>query len=163
MSDIRTLDTSTWGQSGTVAERNRVLRNTYWLLALSLVPTVLGAWLGVATGITASLGGGLVHVFGVDHLLELVDVDLFDVLLARGPLAGLEADDAADDLHDARADDGLVLHHQQPHPHDTCRHRTGWARRPRFMRGPGLPCSPGWHCGAGVDPQPSDADQTCRQ
>jgi modulator of FtsH protease len=33
-----------------VAERNRVLRNTYWLLALSMVPTVLGAWLGVATG-----------------------------------------------------------------------------------------------------------------
>jgi modulator of FtsH protease len=40
-------------------ERNRVLRNTYWLLALSLVPTVLGAWLGVATGITRSLTGGL--------------------------------------------------------------------------------------------------------
>jgi modulator of FtsH protease len=40
-------------------ERNRVLRNTYWLLALSLVPTVLGAWLGVATGITRGLGGGL--------------------------------------------------------------------------------------------------------
>ena len=59
MSDIRTLDTATWGRSGTLAERNRVLRNTYWLLALSLVPTVLGAWLGVATGITASLGGGL--------------------------------------------------------------------------------------------------------
>ena len=33
------------------AQRNRVLRNTYWLLALSLVPTVLGAWLGMATGI----------------------------------------------------------------------------------------------------------------
>ena len=59
MSDLRTLDTATWGRSGTLAERNRVLRNTYWLLALSLVPTVLGAWLGVATGITASLGGGL--------------------------------------------------------------------------------------------------------
>ena len=59
MSDIRTLDNATWGRSGTLAERNRVLRNTYWLLALSLVPTVLGAWLGVATGITASLGSGL--------------------------------------------------------------------------------------------------------
>ena len=59
MSDIRTLDTATWGQSSTLAERNRVLRNTYWLLALSLVPTVLGAWLGVATGITASLSGGV--------------------------------------------------------------------------------------------------------
>jgi FtsH-binding integral membrane protein len=27
--------------------RHRVLRNTYWLLALSMLPTVLGAWLGV--------------------------------------------------------------------------------------------------------------------
>ncbi len=34
----------------TVESRNRVLRNTYWLLALSMVPTVLGAWIGVATG-----------------------------------------------------------------------------------------------------------------
>jgi modulator of FtsH protease len=33
-----------------VAQRNRVLRNTYWLLALSMVPTVLGAWIGVSTG-----------------------------------------------------------------------------------------------------------------
>jgi modulator of FtsH protease len=34
--------------SSTLAlSQNRVLRNTYWLLALSLVPTVLGAWLGV--------------------------------------------------------------------------------------------------------------------
>jgi modulator of FtsH protease len=39
------------GGSVTTAEtRNRVLRNTYWLLALSMVPTVLGAWVGVATG-----------------------------------------------------------------------------------------------------------------
>jgi modulator of FtsH protease len=59
MSDLRTLDTSSWGPSGELAQRNRVLRNTYWLLALSLVPTVLGAWLGVASGITQSLGGGL--------------------------------------------------------------------------------------------------------
>jgi len=40
-------------------ERQRVMRNTYWLLALSLLPTVLGAWVGVATGITRSLAGGL--------------------------------------------------------------------------------------------------------
>jgi modulator of FtsH protease len=40
-------------------QRNRVLRNTYWLLALSLIPTVLGAWVGVATGITRSMTGGL--------------------------------------------------------------------------------------------------------
>jgi FtsH-binding integral membrane protein len=30
-----------------IAVRHRVLRNTYWLLALSMLPTVLGAWLGV--------------------------------------------------------------------------------------------------------------------
>lgn len=36
---------STTGQS--ILVRNRVLRNTYLLLALSMVPTVLGAWLGV--------------------------------------------------------------------------------------------------------------------
>jgi modulator of FtsH protease len=35
-------------------ERQRVLRNTYWLLALSMIPTVLGAWVGMATGITAA-------------------------------------------------------------------------------------------------------------
>jgi modulator of FtsH protease len=39
------------------AQRNKVLRNTYWLLTLSLIPTVLGAWIGVATGITQSLNG----------------------------------------------------------------------------------------------------------
>ena len=43
----------------TPEQRNKVLRNTYWLLALSLLPTVLGAWIGVSTGITRSLGGGL--------------------------------------------------------------------------------------------------------
>ena len=50
-----------WGRFGaptvSAEQRNRVLRNTYWLLALSMVPTVLGAWVGMATGITASLGG----------------------------------------------------------------------------------------------------------
>lgn len=40
-------------------QRNRVLRNTYWLLALSMVPTVLGAWVGVSTGIMASMGAGM--------------------------------------------------------------------------------------------------------
>jgi modulator of FtsH protease len=54
---LRTID---YGQAlPAVEQRNRVLRNTYWLLALSLVPTVLGAWLGVATGMVRGLGGGL--------------------------------------------------------------------------------------------------------
>ena len=40
-------------------ERNRVLRNTYWLLALSMVPTVLGAWIGVASGISRAMTPGI--------------------------------------------------------------------------------------------------------
>jgi modulator of FtsH protease len=47
------------GSGALAVERNRVLRNTYWLLALSLVPTVLGAWIGVKTGIMASMGLGM--------------------------------------------------------------------------------------------------------
>jgi len=57
---VQTLEPSgRFGYAMSQAQRNKVLRNTYWLLALSLVPTVLGAWLGVATGITQSLSGGL--------------------------------------------------------------------------------------------------------
>ena len=40
-------------------ERNRVLRNTYALLALSMIPTVAGAWLGVATGMLKGMGSGM--------------------------------------------------------------------------------------------------------
>jgi modulator of FtsH protease len=36
--------------------RHRVLRNTYWLLALSMVPTIFGAWLGVVTNFTMFSG-----------------------------------------------------------------------------------------------------------
>jgi modulator of FtsH protease len=59
-----------------VAERNRVLRNTYWLLALSMVPTVLGAWVGLATGINTMLSPGiglivfLVGAFGFMFAIE---------------------------------------------------------------------------------------------
>ena len=40
-------------------QRNRVLRNTYWLLALSMVPTVLGAWIGVQTGLARAMSPGI--------------------------------------------------------------------------------------------------------
>ena len=57
---VHTMEPSgRFGYAMSQAQRNKVLRNTYWLLALSLIPTVLGAWVGVATGITQSLGGGL--------------------------------------------------------------------------------------------------------
>lgn len=49
-----------YAEAGALAEqRSRVLRNTYWLLALSLVPTVLGAWIGVTTGVVAQMGIGM--------------------------------------------------------------------------------------------------------
>ena len=48
------------------ATRNRVLRNTYWLLALSMLPTILGAWIGVRSGIASALtpGVGMVVFLG---------------------------------------------------------------------------------------------------
>ncbi|HRL23040.1 MAG TPA: Bax inhibitor-1/YccA family protein [Alcaligenes sp.] len=58
--------------------RNRVLRNTYWLLALSMVPTVLGALLGLTSGINRVMGASpglsaivfLVGAFGLMFLVE---------------------------------------------------------------------------------------------
>ena len=47
------------GSGALAVDRNRVLRNTYWLLALSLVPTVLGAWIGVSTGIAQAMSPGM--------------------------------------------------------------------------------------------------------
>jgi modulator of FtsH protease len=47
------------GAGALAAQRNRVLRNTYWLLALSMVPTVLGAWIGVSTGIASMMSPGI--------------------------------------------------------------------------------------------------------
>lgn len=44
-------------------DSNRVLRNTYWLLTLTLLPTVLGAWFGIASGVSYYLSGGLGLVF----------------------------------------------------------------------------------------------------
>lgn len=64
------------GSGALTGERNRVLRNTYWLLALSLVPTVLGAWVGVTTGVMARMGMGLstviflVGAFGLMFSIE---------------------------------------------------------------------------------------------
>ena len=56
------LNNTGFGTGVNLQERNRVLRNTYWLLTLSLIPTVLGAWLGVSTGITKAVMGGWVGI-----------------------------------------------------------------------------------------------------
>jgi modulator of FtsH protease len=74
---LQTTDfTGYTGQVTSQDQRNRVLRNTYWLLALSMVPTVLGAWIGVTTGLTRSMGAGmsaivfLVGAFGFIFAIE---------------------------------------------------------------------------------------------
>ncbi len=52
--------TTAYAPSGALAQqRNRVLRNTYWLLSLSMVPTVFGAWVGLSTGITRAMTPGV--------------------------------------------------------------------------------------------------------
>lgn len=48
----------TYDVSANRAVRHRVLRNTYWLLALSMIPTVLGAYIGIQTRLPI-MGGGL--------------------------------------------------------------------------------------------------------
>jgi len=64
------------GSGSVLEQRNRVLRNTYWLLALSMVPTVLGAWVGVSTGIMNAMGAGmsaivfLAGAFGFIYAIE---------------------------------------------------------------------------------------------
>jgi modulator of FtsH protease len=64
------------GEFSSVEQRNKVLRNTYWLLALSMVPTVLGAWIGVSTGLVRAMSPGvglvvfLVGSFGLMFAIE---------------------------------------------------------------------------------------------
>lgn len=64
------------GSLTSVEQRHRVLRNTYWLLALSMIPTVLGAWAGLATGWinalppVASMIVFLAGAFGLMFLIE---------------------------------------------------------------------------------------------
>ena len=60
------------GGSAYGVDTNRVLRNTYWLLALSMVPTVLGAWIGLQTGIVSHMTPGasfLVFMIGAYGLM----------------------------------------------------------------------------------------------
>lgn len=74
------LDTQVLHPTDTLAsaagQRRRVLRNTYALLALSMLPTVLGAWIGMRTGVGAVLSGGvglvvfLVGAFGFMLAIE---------------------------------------------------------------------------------------------
>jgi modulator of FtsH protease len=56
----------TYDVSAVRAGRHQVLRNTYWLLALSMIPTVLGAYIGVTTRLPIMSGGlGLILFLAV--------------------------------------------------------------------------------------------------
>ena len=77
--NVQQIDPGSYGagsQVHSVAQRNRVLRNTYWLLALSMIPTVLGAWIGVSTGLARAMSPGiglvvfLVGSFGLMFAIE---------------------------------------------------------------------------------------------
>jgi modulator of FtsH protease len=56
---IKPLDV-VYGGSALVGNQQRVLRNTYALLALSMIPTVLGAWLGVSMGFSLFAGNPMI-------------------------------------------------------------------------------------------------------
>ena len=66
------------GATGGLLARNRVLRNTYWLLALSMIPTVLGAWAGIAFNVAGEMNARpgmtmivfLVGAFGLMFAIE---------------------------------------------------------------------------------------------
>jgi modulator of FtsH protease len=54
---IPSMQNPSYDLASNQAVRHRVLRNTYWLLALSMLPTVLGAFVGVQMKL--ALGGGI--------------------------------------------------------------------------------------------------------
>ncbi len=59
----------------TFEARNRVLRNTYWLLALSMVPTVLGLANGASLIMTAFAGTGAIFL-GMATLSSVIKRDV---------------------------------------------------------------------------------------
>ena len=77
MNDYRTISQDSYGASSAVA-RNRVLRNTYWLLAISMIPTVIGAAIGVYTGMAQAMAASpgmtlivfMVGAFGLMFAVE---------------------------------------------------------------------------------------------
>ena len=65
--NITTLNPGQGYAPADLQQRNKVLRNTYLLLSLSLIPTVFGAWLGVELGLASLLRGwiGMLLFLGV--------------------------------------------------------------------------------------------------
>ncbi|AOY01757.1 Bax inhibitor-1/YccA family protein [Jeongeupia sp. USM3] len=59
------LNTARYGGESLAVERNRVLRNTYFLLALSMLPTAAGALLGISMQFAMSPMMGVILFLGV--------------------------------------------------------------------------------------------------
>ncbi|MEN9772654.1 MAG: hypothetical protein RJA58_1297 [Pseudomonadota bacterium] len=78
-------------QAESSVARNRVLRNTYWLLAATMVPTVLGAWAGMQFGFAWFSGspfiGALIFLgiaFGFFYAIERTKHSVTGVYLLLG-------------------------------------------------------------------------------
>ena len=82
MNPILDSSPTSLASAGALTERNRVLRNTYWQLALSMIPTVLGAWIGVTTGIARAMSPG------IDLVVFLVGSDSGYITGATIPVDG---------------------------------------------------------------------------
>jgi modulator of FtsH protease len=64
--------------------RNKVLRNTFWLLALSMIPTVLGAYIGVSMQLPMLSGG-----FGFIAFLLIAFGFMFAIEKTKDSAAGV--------------------------------------------------------------------------
>ncbi|MDN5842576.1 MAG: Bax inhibitor-1/YccA family protein [Alcaligenaceae bacterium] len=92
MSDLRQTFPRDAAHAPQGAMRNRVLRNTYWLLAISLIPTVLGAMAGLTTGVNQFMSASpgvstivfLVGAFGLMFLIERNKNSSMGVVLLLG-------------------------------------------------------------------------------
>ncbi|OUV02386.1 MAG: hypothetical protein CBC42_06245 [Betaproteobacteria bacterium TMED82] len=79
------------GSVETVAVKNKVLKNTYMLLSVSMIPTVLGAWVGINTGFSLFAGNPMISMmlflgiaFGFFYAIEKFKNSQIGVYLLLG-------------------------------------------------------------------------------
>lgn len=81
------MEYQTIAQTGTLAqEQNKVLRNTYWMLGLTMIPTVIGAFVGLSTDFSFMAG----HPVAAPLLMIAAMMGmLFGVTLLRNSVWGI--------------------------------------------------------------------------
>ena len=79
------------GSAQSIAVKNKVLKNTYMLLSASMIPTVLGAWVGINTGFSLFAGSPLISMiifmavaFGFFYAIERTKNSPLGVYLLLG-------------------------------------------------------------------------------